>query len=49
MAETPPPVVGGTRQPAPIQIPRWIQLVALPLVLVLVVSLYMRLDVNRMQ
>ena len=35
MAETPPPVVGGSRQPAPIQIPRWIQLVALPLVLLL--------------
>ena len=33
MAETPPPVVGGRRQPAPIQIPRWIQLVGLPLVL----------------
>src|SRR5688500_7740792 len=34
MAETPPPVVGGSR-PAPIQIPRWIQLVGLPLVLLL--------------
>ena len=35
MAETPPPVVGGSRRPTPIQIPRWIQLVALPLVLLL--------------
>ena len=35
MAETPPPVVGGARPPAPIQIPRWIQLVGLPLVLLL--------------
>jgi predicted PurR-regulated permease PerM len=35
MAETPPPVVGGSRPPTPIQIPRWIQLVGLPLVLLL--------------
>lgn len=35
MAETPPPVVGGSRQPTAIQVPRWIQLVALPLVLLL--------------
>src|SRR6187397_1927445 len=35
MAEMPPPVVGGSRQLAPIQIPRWIQLVALPLLLLL--------------
>jgi predicted PurR-regulated permease PerM len=35
MAETPPPVVGGRGQPAPIEIPRWIQLVGLPVVLLL--------------
>lgn len=36
MVEPPPPVVGGRAAPAPIQIPRWIQLVGLPLVLLLV-------------
>jgi predicted PurR-regulated permease PerM len=36
MAEPPPPIVGGRVTPAPIQIPRWIQLVGLPLVLLLV-------------
>ena len=35
MGETPPPVVGGRGHPAPIEIPRWIQLVGLPLVLLL--------------
>jgi predicted PurR-regulated permease PerM len=35
MAETPPPVVGGRGQPAPIEVPRWIQLVGLPVVLLL--------------
>jgi predicted PurR-regulated permease PerM len=36
MAEPPPPIVGGRGNPAPIEIPRWIQLVGLPLVLLLV-------------
>jgi predicted PurR-regulated permease PerM len=35
MAEPPPPIVGGRAGPAPIEIPRWIQLVGLPLVLLL--------------
>jgi predicted PurR-regulated permease PerM len=35
MAEPPPPIVGGRGNPAPIEIPRWIQLVGLPLVLLL--------------
>jgi predicted PurR-regulated permease PerM len=35
MAETPPPVVGGRGPTGPIEIPRWIQLVGLPLVLLL--------------
>jgi predicted PurR-regulated permease PerM len=35
MAEPPPPIVGGRASPAPIEIPRWIQLVGLPLVLLL--------------
>ena len=33
MAETPPPVVGGRGPTGPIEIPRWIQLIGLPLVL----------------
>jgi predicted PurR-regulated permease PerM len=35
MAETPPPVVGGRPPTGPIEVPRWIQLVGLPLVLLL--------------
>ena len=35
MAEPPPPVVGGRASPAPIEIPRWIQLVGLPVLLLL--------------
>ena len=35
MAEPPPPIVGGRGTPGPIEIPRWIQLVGLPLVLLL--------------
>ena len=35
MAETPPPVVGGRAPQGPIEVPRWIQLVGLPLVLLL--------------
>jgi predicted PurR-regulated permease PerM len=35
MAETPPPVVGGRSPTGPIEVPRWIQLVGLPLVLLL--------------
>ena len=33
MAETPPPVVGGRGPTRPIEVPRWIQLVGFPLVL----------------
>jgi predicted PurR-regulated permease PerM len=36
MAETPPPIVGGRPPAGPIEVPRWIQLVGLPLVLLLV-------------